>query len=57
MRLARLLCRLGKHRWAVETWIPVDNGGARAVVRYSCRRCGASRNVWQAWPTTRKQAR
>lgn len=49
--LRRLLCRIGKHAWKVDEWIPVGSGG-KAITRYRCRFCGHVRNVWQRWPAT-----
>jgi len=55
MRLIRirpgLLCRIGRHNWVVDTWIPVAGYRAKAIVRYRCRRCGTVRNVWEPWPS------
>ena len=49
MRTGKILCRIGRHRWVVDTWIPVTGG--RAIVRYRCCRCGAIKNAWKSWPS------
>lgn len=51
-KFRKLLCRIGRHDWKVDAWIPVTGG--KAIARYRCSRCGQARNVWQRWPATRR---